>query len=293
MAGIHWNMTLSERNAFFKIGIVFSFICVILILTASFFIMPVYKTANQSISHDAFGREEITRPSSIFQVFSGIFIKNSYYAVHIAVILSVLFSLFGMILIHSSFERTAAPEMLYIAIFTVSFAFEALRLILPLHFLMNFPSVYIRFTARVLLFARVFCIFSLFAASIYAAGLEIQKNRNVIFIIIIATMLITLRVPIDVLNWDTGMNMVNGFISVFRLIEMAVFVTTMIGFVIAAKIRGSLEYKHVMIGAVLALIGRNILLSTDNWIGLGTGIGLLVFGTWYLCSKLHKIHLWL
>jgi len=281
-------MTLSERNAFFKIAIVFCSIFTVLVLIASFYTIPLYYGNDLSLDEEA-----SARPSSVFQVFTSIFISNNYYAVHAAIIAAVLFSLAGMIFIHNFFERTSAPETLYIAIFILSFVFEGLRLILPLHIILDFPSVYVRFAMRILLFTRFFGFLSLFAASIYSAGLEIQKNRNFIFIIIIATLLITLRIPIDVLNWDTSLNMITGFISMFRLIELAVFITTLISFLLAARIRGSADYNHIAIGAVIAMTGRNIILNTDNWIGFALGIASVMFGVWYLCAKLHKIHLWL
>jgi cytochrome c biogenesis protein CcdA len=79
----------------------------------------------------------------------------------------------------------------------------------------------------------------------------------------------------------------------FRLIELVVFVTTILSFLIASKNRDSREYTHAAIGVLLVMIGRNFLLGTDNWIGIVPGILLLSFGTWLLCSKVHKIHLWL
>jgi len=276
-------MTLSERNAFFKVGIAFSAVLTLLILAASFLIIPIYPEMD----------ENMPRPLKTFQAITGYLIKSDYYAVHSSLGISVLFSLVGIILIRFFFERTSAPEILYIAIFTISFAFEALRLILPLQLIFNFPLLYVLLAFRILLFARFFCIFSLFAASICAAGLEVQKTRNVIFVLVIASLAITMGVPIDVLNWDTSLNMVNGYSSMFRMIELIAFLTTMASFLIAAKNRGSKEYNHVAIGIMAALAGRNILLGTDNWIGPILGIILLAFGTCFLCSKLHKIHLWL
>jgi hypothetical protein len=229
----------------------------------------------------------------MFQLMTGFFLSSNYHAVHISLVLSVLFSLIGIILIHYFFERTSAPEILYIAIFTISLSFEVIRLILPLNQIYNFSSFYVRMASRILLFARFYGIFSLFAASICAAGLEVQKTRIVIFTILIAALSITVGTPIDVLNYDTSLNVASGFTSIFRLIELTAFFTSAISFVIAAKIRDSKGYIYIAIGAVLALAGRSILLSADNWIGPAFGIVLLSFGTWFLCSKLHKIHLWL
>jgi len=324
-------MTLSERNTFFKVGIVFCAVCTLLIIVVSFFTIPHYRnflgtnyiiyqendffpdddmeqetdnTASQGTDHAHQGiinsveveddnQNSTRRPSGVFQAITGSILGNNYYSVHITLILLVIFSLAGILLIHHFFERTSAPEILYIAIFTISFSFEVIRLILPLHLIFNFPLIYVLVASRILLFARVFGIFSLFAASICSAGLDVQKTRNIIIVLIIATQVIIMGVPIDVLNWDTSFNMKSGYNSMFRMIEIGVFFTTMISFLITAKIRESKEYAFVALGIILALAGRSILLSADNWISPLPGIFLLSYGTWFLCSKLHRINLWL
>jgi len=276
-------MTLSERNVFFKIGIVFCAVCALLAAGVSLLTVPIYPEM----------AENPRRPASLFQSFSAIFLSNNNYAVHVSVSVSVLFSLITMVLIHFFFERTPAPEILYISLFTISFSFEAIRLVLPLHFIYSFPPLYLLFAARTLFFARFFGVFSLFAAGVCAAGLEVRKTRNVIFVIILAVMVITIGVPIDVQTWDTGFNMVNGYNSLFRMVDLAAFIAAMLSFFIASNVRGSKEYVYVAIGVILAMTGRNILLGTDNWAGPVPGILLLSVGTWLLSSKLHKIHLWL
>jgi hypothetical protein len=276
-------MTLSERNVFFKTGIAFCLITVILAVVLSFFTVPVYSGIEDNTRH----------PLYLFQVISGFFLENSYFAVHASIVMAVLFSLAGMIFIHSFFERTSAPEILYISLFTFSLSFEVIRLILPLYLINNFPMFYLLGASRVLLFARYFGIFSLFVASVCAAGLEVQKTRNIILILIVAVLLIIFGVPIDTQTWDTGFNMIAGYPSMFKMIEVVVFIITTFTFIVAVKVRDSREYAHVAIGTALALIGRNILIGTDNWAGPVLRIILLSFGTWYICSKLHKIHLWL
>jgi hypothetical protein len=276
-------MTLSERNVFFKAGIVFCIIITLLAVAATFLTIPVYSGMEENNRH----------PLYLFQVISGSFLDSSYFAVHASLVLAVLFSLAGMLFIHSFFERTSAPEILYISLFTISFSFEIIRLILPLHLIDPFPLLYLLGASRVLLFARYFGLFSLFTASVCAAGLDVQKTRNIILILIIAALLITFGVPIDTQIWDAGFNMITGYPFLFKMIEVVVFITTVITFFVAVKIRDLKEYANVGIGAALALMGRNILIGTDNWAGTVFGIVLLSYGTWFLCSKLHKIHLWL
>ena len=276
-------MTLSERNVFFKAGIVFCFIVTLLAIAASFLTIPVYQ-----------GMEENDRrPFYLFQVISGLFLDNDYFAVHVSLMMAVLFSFAGMLFIHYFFERTSAPEILYISLFTISFSFEIIRLILPLHLINTLPLLYLLGASKILLIARYFGLFSLFVAGVCAAGLDVQKTRNIILILVIAVLLITFNVPIDTQIWDTGFNMITGYPSLFKMIEVIVFFITIITFFVAVKIRDSREYINVGIGAALALMGRNILIGTDNWAGAVPGIVLLSFGTWFLCTKLHKIHLWL
>jgi len=276
-------MTLSERNFFFKTGIFFSAAVILLILAASFLTIPMYPEIE----------ENTRRPAYFFQTVSGSILGNNYYAVHSLLALAAIFSFTVMLLIHIFFERTPAPEILYIAFFVISLSFEALRLLLPLHLVLNFPSIYLRIATRVLLFARFVGIFSLLTASLCASGMDVQKNRNAIFIIIIAALAVTIGVPIDSQTWDTGFNLITGYLTMFRVVEILVFLITIASFLIASKIRDTKEYIFVAVGVMLALMGRNILLYSDNWITVGMGIVMLALGTWFLCTRIHKINLWM
>jgi hypothetical protein len=276
-------MTLSERNTFFKAGIAFCGIITLFAAAASFLIIPAYSKMS----------ENSRRPSYIIQAVSGRFLESNYYAVHVSLVLAVLFSLVGMLLIHYFFERTSTPEILYISFFIFSFSLEIIRLFIPMQVIFNYPFFYRLTAARILLFARYSGIFSLFTAGICAAGMEIQKNRTIIITILIVVLLIVIDIPVDTQVWDTSFKMVNGYNNIFRMMETIAFITTSISFLAAAKIRDSNDYTYAGIGVVLALSGRNILLETDNWAGPVLGILLLSLGTFIICSKLHKIHLWL
>jgi len=277
-------MTLSERNTFFKLGIALCSICALFIAASSFLIIPVFSNIMG---------EYTSRPNNIFQVLTGFFLKSDNYAVYVSLAAAVLYSLVSIIFIHFYFERTSSPEILYIAIFTISFALEAVRFILPLQHIFYFSFFYVGLAARVLLFARFFSIFSLFAAGLCSAGLEVQKTRNVIFVMIVASLVITLGVPIDSSNWDSSLNIANSYTSMFSVVSAVSFITIMISFFIAARIRDSREYINIAFGIMLALAGRGFVINVDNWTSLFPGVALLVIGTIILCSKLHKIHLWL
>ena len=101
-------MTLFQRNFFLKSGIVFSCLCFIFIIVASFQILPFFSEME----------ENINRPSGFPSIFFHFFIGSSYYAVYFSIFSSVLFSITGIIFIYLTFKQTIIQEIFYIAIFT-------------------------------------------------------------------------------------------------------------------------------------------------------------------------------
>lgn len=276
-------MTLSVRNNLFKIAIFLILFCIIMAIISTARVFPVYSEL---------AGEEIRRPGGLFQFFTSRLFGSSFYAVHVSLILAVLYSCISIILIYYYFSKTQAPEILYVAFFSFSISLDAARFIIPLNFIYEIPPFYQLIAAKILLFGRYFGIFSLFTAGIYASGLNLQKNRALIVSILIATLIIALGASIDIQNWDTGFYTISGYDSLFRFIEITVFLLTVISFFIAAYTSEIKEYFNTGIGAFLALTGRNILLLSDSWAGPIPGIVLLSLGTWMICTSLHKIYLW-
>jgi hypothetical protein len=277
-------MTLSARNNVFKLGLALSFLCLLLCVFASIKVIPFYPSME----------DEITRANeSIFRAFFNKFSGTNLLATHYCILVLVFFSFCSIIITHFSFEKTQSPEILFVVFFAASFSLEALRLIIPLGRVYEIPSLYMLMVARIILFGRYFGLFSLFTASLYAVGFKAQKQRNVITIIAVITLIIILGIPIDTQAWDSSLNMITGYTSMFRLIETGAFFITTISFFIAAWLRSSWDFIYIGTGAALAFFGRSILLSAGTWVGLPVGLLFLVAGTWLICTKLHKIYLWL
>jgi hypothetical protein len=215
------------------------------------------------------------------------------YVAFATMVSSVLYALITMIFVYYFFEKTQSPEILFFAFFVVSFAFESLRVMVPLRVILDLPSLYLLLSSRVMLFARSFGIFSLFAASVYAAGLGEQKQGNIVFIIAIAAMITALGVPIDSLTWDSSLMMLYGYTAMLKMMEAGIVLITMLSFFISAYSRGSKEYIFIGIGSLLVFWGRAVLLSADTWITPLPGMILLMVGTWIICDQLHRVYLWL
>jgi hypothetical protein len=276
-------MTLSGRNLCLKTGIFMTFAFLLLTVVSAFFIVP----AAPSVSAEA-----ARRPAGILAAFIGRFTLPGPWAPLAAIGGSVLYSFIGAILIYWYFEKTQSPEILFVAFFVFSFAMEGMRMVVPISRIFTLPGFYLLAASRLLLFGRYFGIFSLFAAGVCAAGLEVQKQRNILFAMGMSTLVIALEVPIDTLSWDSTFSMIAGYTHMFRMVESGVFIITIASFLISAYSRGSPEFVFVGLGTFLAFAGRLLLLGADSWPGLA-GLAALAGGTWIICIRLHRVYLWL
>jgi hypothetical protein len=277
-------MTISSRNGFFKVGIILSTVIVGLIALAAVIILPVYPELSS---------EAVRRPGGIIQALINPFLEPAPYAPFAAMTGAVVYALVTMILIYYFFEKTQSPEILFFAFFALSLAFEGVRAMVPLKEVYNLPGVFLVMASRVLLFGRYFGIFSLFTASVYASGLEMQKQGYVVFILAAATLMIALGVPIDGLSWDSSFAMISGYMGMFRVMELGVIVITMMSFFVSAYSRDSREYRLIGIGSFLVFLGRAMIISADTWVTPLPALGILALGTWFICTRLHRVYLWL
>jgi hypothetical protein len=276
-------MTLSTRNNYFRIGIALSFLSLAATLALSFTTFAAYPQA---------GAEAI-RTTGIFQSLVARFFQPQAYVSLVTMVSSVFYAFIALILIYYFFEKTQSPEILFFALFVSAFAFEGLRVMVPLKDVYNLPAFYAVLGSRTLLFARFFGIFSLFAASLYAAGLGEQKQGNIVFVIAIAALVVALGVPIDGLVWDSSLMMLRGYPSMLHMVEGGIMLITIISFFISAWSRGSREYVFIGIGSLLVFWGRAMLLASDTWITPLPALFLLAGGTWISCVQLHHVYLWL
>ncbi|MDR3161699.1 MAG: hypothetical protein LBU28_08810 [Spirochaetaceae bacterium] len=277
-------MTISSRNGFFKAGIILATVSLSLITVAAFIILPVYPKLSSAA---------VQRSGGVIQALVCPFLDPAPYVPFAAMTAAVVYALVTMILIYYFFEKTQAPEILFFAFFVLSLAFEGVRTMIPLKQVYALPGVFLVMASRVLLFGRYFGIFSLFTASVYASGLEIQKQGYVVFILTAATLMIALGVPIDALSWDSSLAMLSGYMEMFRMVEASIIGITIMSFFVSAYSRDSREYIFVGIGSFLVFLGRNMLISADTWITPVPAVVILTLGTWFICTQLHRVYLWL
>ncbi|GHV88195.1 hypothetical protein AGMMS50267_05550 [Spirochaetia bacterium] len=274
-------MTLSGRNRIFKTGIIVSLLILVLVAFAALTVLPAYPDL---------AAQAARRSSVLPNLWSA---APAAYVPYATMAASVVYAFVTLVLIFYFFEKTQTPEILFIALFVLSFAFESARLAVPLSLVRDLPPVFRIMACRVLLFGRYFGIFSLFVASVCAAGLEMQRQGNILMILTLASLVIALGRPIDGLSWDSSLCMLGGYSVMFNLVELAVMLITMVSFCVSVRSRGAKEYQFIALGSLLVFIGRGLLLKADTWIAPLPGLAILALGTWFICGRLHRVYLWL
>ncbi|MDR2144784.1 MAG: hypothetical protein LBP29_10490 [Treponema sp.] len=277
-------MTLSQRNRYFMAGIVLSSLCLLGMIPHITRLLPFYPELTAAA---------VKRVPGLFQQAAAHFFDAAPLAPFATAAASVAYTLAVSILIYFFFEKTQSPEILFFGLFTLSFTFEVLRFMLPLKQLYGFSGLFLIVGARVLFFGRFFGVLSLFASSLYAAGFDLQKQGTVVIAIAIATLIVSLGLPVDGFSWDTNLVMVSGYTVILRLAETGILVISVISFFAAAYIRGSREYLAAGLGAFLVFAGRDLLVNADTWLTPVPGFVMLCAGTWLISAKLHQVYLWL
>ena len=277
-------MTLLVRNSFLRAGIIIALLSLAIVAVSGYFAFPAFPEAAASAAF---------RSGGIIQELIDTYTEPRYYVPFFAMVSAVVYSLVSIILILYYFEKTQSPEILFFACFVISLSLEFVRIIIPMKWIISFPDMYMITASRILLFSRFFGVFSLFAAGAYAAGLDEQKQQNAFFILIIASMIIAMNVPVDSLVWDSSLKMQYGYGSMLLTVEIGIVLVTVVTFFISAYTRGSKTFRSIGMGIFLAFVGRNFLLVSDTWLTFIPGLLFLAFGTWYTCTQLHREYLWL
>ncbi|MDR0374154.1 MAG: hypothetical protein LBH85_00310 [Treponema sp.] len=282
--GYYQDMTLKERNTFFKIGVCVAALALAAVAASSAVIFRVDPPAYPVAVEGA-----VQRPYGLMLNF----LRPSAYGVFASIIISALYALASLIYIYRFFEKTQSPEILYVGFFALSFAFEVCRVMIPLANVNELAGIYVVIAARTLFFGRYLGLFSLLTAGLYASDFNTQEQKYTIVILVSVSLMFAVEAPIDGFSWNTALNVTNGYSKLFKTIEISVAAITLASFLMSALTRGSNMYLFISIGIFLAFMGRGFLLNADTWIAPILGALFLGIGTWLVSDKLHSVYLWL
>jgi hypothetical protein len=274
-------MTLSRHVQILRIGIAVAAAALTGVCVISWKIIPFFP----ALIKNAQNRSEF---SYIINLLPG----ESPYAAYVTVMAALVYALVTLIFIYYLFEKTQSSEVHFFIFFVFSFVFEALRLGIPSRVAFNLPGYLLGLSARALVFCRFFGMFSLFIASLFSAGLKIEKEEEVLFPLVIITLCLAMVVPINTFTYDTTLSLANGYPVVFRVMSALVAALSALSFFYGAWQSGLKEYNIIGAGALLAFLGRTFLLDADFYLLAVAGFILLVAGSFLVCFYLRRLYLW-
>jgi hypothetical protein len=274
-------MTLSRHIQLLKIWIAFSAFALAGVAAVSWKIMPYFPALIESAQN-----------RSLLPILSNFLPVQTTYTPFVTVVAAIIYALITLIMIFYMFEKTQSVEVHFLIFFVFSLVFEVLRLGIPVRLAFNISGILLALAARLLVFFRYFGIFSLFVASLYSAGLKIEKEENVLFPLVVITLFLSMSLPINTFTFDTTLCLANGYPIVFRVMEYLVAGLSGLSFFYGAWKTSAKEYCFIGIGALLAFTGRGILIDADFYAMAAVGLVLLSTGTWLICYHLRKLYLW-
>ena len=277
-------MTLIQRNLYFKAGIFLSSCSLLLLLAWTGKLLPLL----QEFSEAASGR-----PKGPLQYLSERLFESVPLVPYVSLFAAVFYALFVSLAVLVYFEKTQTPEILFFGLFAMSFVFEIFRVMVPLKGIYELSPFIMIIGTRILVFSRLFGTISLFISSVYAAGLDMQKQGRMVIGLIIALMVISFRLPVNGFSWDASFTMIFAYSSMFRFTELFLVLITGTSFLIAAYSRGTVDYRFIALGSLLVFLGRSLLFSADTWLTPVPALIMLVIGTWLITARLHQVYLWL
>ncbi len=217
--------------------------------------------------------------------------KYNPFAVFIGISLEMIYVCITTMIIYHSFEKTQAPDIVFILIFLAACLFDSTRFIIPVFRLSGTYSKLLLQVGNIHLFARLLAPLALMGNTIMSTDdFKQHTDRNCLIIIIIALFfseMIPLNTAIILPNYSVSY----GYVKAIRLFSFVIIILSTISLFFSNKKN---EYKQIMtLGFLMLSIGYSLLFYCYNIANLFAGALLLGFGTSIYLNEVHKHYLWI
>lgn len=210
----------------------------------------------------------------------------------IGLIAVAAFSSLCLAYILATFRKTVSSEIFFFSFWVLSLGLEALRLLVLRLATGGQPVGSVIFVSRMVLGFRLGGVFSLFAASLYAAGFRNEKLGSSLAVIFFVALTLAWAMPIDTGVHETGFLLRPGYRTMAVVLAAVLALATVLDFFYASFSTGELSYRIVALGAGLAFAGQALVLAMWQPFAVAAGLALLALGSWLLVSRLHAYYLW-
>lgn len=274
-------MTIRGRNRLLFAGFIFS------ILTLSFYI---------GLTIIQFMKGAITLQDLIplgfynsFYKTPDIFEKYSQFVFFISIVFEVLYcSILYKVLI-SGFEKTQSPNLVYFALFALSFIFDSSRILIPLFNIQEVLSKALIGIGRVVIFARILGPISLLCTNLLNSDeLRQELDRNCI-IIIITSMFFASKIPLNTTTLHLNFTVSYAYATTIKITLLIFILINIFTLFIYNKERD--YHQKTTIGFLILSTGYYHLFYNETTVSYVVGMICLAFGTHLYMKELHRQYL--
>ena len=202
--------------------------------------------------------------------------------------ISILYGLFLFIF----FRKTTSPEILYLIISVLSFAFLTLRfpisLIIPGQYMAISPTTII----KTYYFFYLFSISLFFLGGLFSNGIPFLTQNTLLSVSFFISFIIVLIIPLNytgIVPVAPPLLSYEGMLSLFiRVLEIA----AVINYLAAAKRNNNIQYILLSLSLLLLLTGLESVHSLISMPVTIAGIVLYFIGLILFAHRIYKIRLW-
>lgn len=275
-------MTLSVRNSILRITLVSILVAMaagVALLLQSGRPLPTAQELGMQHTHRwlAFGWS--TGGGSVAWIVIGLFLLAAFVAA-------------GAVFIIRYFRKTTAPEMLFFVMFVLAAGFDIWKVGHVVLHLESLPVYFAVVLTRIVHFAHLFGVFSLFVSTLYLAGIEYQKTGTALGLAALLAMTIVYAVPVDHLTLNPNLVHKIGDETTIQSVVLILQLLSVANVVYSITYERHGEYLPLLPAIVAAIVGRELLFYLPSLPAALVGLVLLAGGAAVFGSRLYTTYLW-
>jgi hypothetical protein len=261
-------MTLAVRNTVVVVGAVVAALLVLLFAIAAY---QIFVAAEGSILPEAIPHTWLIWSWDVAR-------SNVHWSLAAAGVFGA-FSAVALIVSVRVFRRFSSPELYFFVIMLIALSMEQARALQGYLLLLELPQFVGMVLTRFIVVGRVIASLGLFAASLYAVGIEYPRIGSITVALAVLAFLLVYFVPVDTVELNAALIHRLGWQSSIELVMLCVSILTIGNYAIAGA-RGHRDRGvHVALSAASVVIARDILYFVPSLPWLILSLLLMAYGT--------------
>jgi len=213
-------------------------------------------------------------------------------AATLSILLLMLYAPITGFFLFFNFEKTHSAEILYFTGFLLGCFFESARLLIPIFDLWNTHSALLITSTRITFFGELFAILCLLVIGINSSFLEPQDSAQTTLLLIIASLFLTMLLPVNTTLISVSMRVKTGFSKTIHIIRILFIFSSFICFYVTSKKIKSKELQKASVNFLIMSIGYIIEISAASLFSSILSFIVMCIFTLKFIKELHNYYIW-